>query len=139
MSKELVLSIQRKANMLGDPDFEPKDLFQFWESRDQKPEIEENVEIKEYKDRNTAGFLYQMWLFFIRGLIQHIRDWPSLILDATLVCLAGIFLGVVFNNSTYEGPPERSACSAIQVEALYVRCELPLVELEHSVIVTRLE
>lgn len=68
-----------------------------------------------------------MILFFIRGITQQTRDLPGLALDAGLVCLAGVFLGLVFNNAHYVGPPEQSVCNGIQVEALRARCELPLV------------
>jgi hypothetical protein len=42
---------------------------------------------------NLAGFLKQLFLFFIRGITQQSRDLPGLGLDAALVCLAGVFLG----------------------------------------------
>lgn len=52
----------------------------------------------------TAGFFYQVSLFFIRGCIQQIREWKGVLFDLGLVVLAGGFLGVIFYDQPWQGP-----------------------------------
>jgi len=47
-------------------------------------------------------------------------------LDLILVCLAGVFLGIVFNNSYYIGPPQASVCGSMPIPVLVQRCLLPI-------------
>jgi hypothetical protein len=114
------------------PEFEPSDLFQLWieftqrenaleelrsdsntsESedqiedpnlRDQMFPMERTQSNGKYSKRQTAGFFYQILLFFWRAIIQHTRDIMGLLIDLVLICLAGIFLGVVFTEAVYVG------------------------------------
>lgn len=52
----------------------------------------------------TAGFFYQVSLFFIRGCIQQVREWKGVVFDLGLVVFAGGFLGIIFYDQPWQGP-----------------------------------
>lgn len=58
-------------------------------------------------EKQTAGFFYQVWLFFIRGCIQQIREWKGVLFDLGLVVLAGGFLGIIFYNQPWMGTKKK--------------------------------
>ena len=62
-----------------------------------------------YVERQTIGIWRQMILFCARSLVQQTRDLASLVLDFALVFVGGFFLGLVFSNISYEGPPPAGA------------------------------
>ncbi|KAJ3446436.1 abc transporter g family member [Anaeramoeba flamelloides] len=106
-------------------DYDPKQLFDDWvekneeffgqlkqkgkykdDSEDTKQDYEAIREVC-IKDRNrkTAGFFLQLWYFFVRGLLQQIKDLKAFFIDLLLVYIAGLFLGVLNQNRPYIGPP----------------------------------
>jgi len=58
--------------------------------------------------------------------LQQTRDISSLLIDAILVCIAGIFLGVIFNNNAYVGPPDQATCDVLPLEVLRKECMMPM-------------
>eukprot|EP01155_Anaeramoeba_flamelloides_P023511 Anaeramoba_flamelloidesa807698_426.p1 GENE.a807698_426~~a807698_426.p1 ORF type:complete len:1402 (+),score=332.06 a807698_426:290-4207(+) len=104
--------------------FEPTRLFTLWneegvqyldklteegkiEDPENKKQDYEEIHDTVLHDRNrkTAGFFRQSWEFFIRSLVQQTRDVPGFIVDLVLVYIAGLFLGVLNQDTTYIGPP----------------------------------
>jgi hypothetical protein len=56
------------------------------------------------EQRRHVSFLFQIRLFFLRGLIQQIRSWRFLALDIFLPLLAAPFVGIFFYKRPYIGP-----------------------------------
>jgi len=63
-------------------------------------------------NRNRAKFINprlnyiaQFWMCFRRGTVQILRSLPSLVLDYSLIFLCASFLGLLFYNKVYIGPP----------------------------------
>ena len=52
--------------------------------------------VGEYTERHTAGFFLQVWMFFARALQQKARHPVTVVMDLSLVLLAGTVLGVLF-------------------------------------------
>lgn len=60
------------------------------------------------KYRNPRlSYISQFWMCFKRSCTQQIRSLPSLLLDFFLIFLCSSFLGLVYNNKVYIGPPPK--------------------------------
>lgn len=85
-------------------------------------------------------FFSQFMLFVWRAIVQQLRNMPAVVLDMLLVASSGLFLGIIFANTTYQGrvsiyflvlilksgPPSAELCNRLVVAPLIQRCELPL-------------
>ena len=77
------------------------------------------------KDRVTAGSFAQFIIFLRRSLVQQTRALGGIVFDLGICLLAGLFLGLIYTKTTYEGPlppSVREQCPA----ALQVMCSLPV-------------
>ncbi|KAG2372729.1 hypothetical protein C9374_013181 [Naegleria lovaniensis] len=50
-------------------------------------------------------YFAQFWMCFKRSIVQLLRGLPSLVLDFSLIFLCASFLGLLFYNKVYVGPP----------------------------------
>jgi len=64
----------------------------------QAPKSEHNLQLLVYQKRKFAPFLFQVYIFFKRALIQYWRAVTTVISDIFFVALAGIIVGLMYRN-----------------------------------------
>jgi len=111
--------VQNEAN-----DFDPSVLPDIWEEKkgqytpkDETPVVSNGDEgsIQDMPEKKTPKFKNPRLPYFTqfimclkRSFVQLLRTLPSLVLDYSLIFLCGAFLGLIYYNKVYIGPPPKA-------------------------------